>query len=168
MTAFRATRIVRSFVQHFGAAPERVFPLLCPVREHEWIEPWTCEVLHSDTGFAEKNCVFRTRPPGEPSDETWIVSSYGPPHRIEFVRFNTLRVMTYSIVLAREADGSTSATNEQVVTGLSEDGNAMLARLTDESFVMELRMGEAMLNHSLATGRCLPLAKALAKVRCPS
>ena len=165
MSEFTAKRIARSYVQHFKAPPERVFPLLCPVREYEWIEPWKCEVLHSDTGFAEKNCIFRTRFPGEDSDETWVVSSYEPPRRIEFVRFNALRVVCYSIVLAQHGDGSTSATNEQVLTGLNPEGNRLLDTLTDGGFVTELRMGEAMLNHYLSTGMRLALSEAIARVR---
>jgi hypothetical protein len=29
------------------AAPAQVFPLLCPVREYEWLPHWRCELLHS-------------------------------------------------------------------------------------------------------------------------
>ena len=51
---------------HFDvpATPDRVFPLLCPVREYEWIPGWECDVLHSVSGVAEEDCVFRTRFPG--------------------------------------------------------------------------------------------------------
>ncbi len=70
MTAFIAKKIKNRFVQHFHAPYSKVSPLLCPVREYEWIEPWQCEMLHSDSGFAEKNCVFRTDAPGEPPDDT--------------------------------------------------------------------------------------------------
>jgi hypothetical protein len=68
-----------------AAAPERVFPLLCPVREYDWIEEWTCKVLHSESGVAELDCVFRTLFDGEPM--TWVVSRYEPPIRIEFTCF---------------------------------------------------------------------------------
>lgn len=165
VSEFTARRITRTYVQHFLAPPEKVFPLLCPVREYEWIEPWKCEVLHSDTGFAEKNCIFRTRFPDDESDETWVVSSYEPPRRIEFVRFNAFRVVCYSIVLAQDGNGSTSATNEQVLTALNPEGNRLFETLTDESFVTEMRMGEAMLNHYLSTGVRLPLSEAIATVR---
>jgi hypothetical protein len=165
MADFKAKRIARRYVQHFQAAPERVFPVLCPVREYEWIEPWKCEVVHSDSGFAEKHCVFRTGPHGDEPGETWVISSYEPPTRIEFVRFNDLRVIDYSIVLEHEGDGLTSATNVQVLTALSLAGNELLETLTNERFVMELRMGEAMLNHYLSTGKRLALSEALARAQ---
>jgi len=69
VTNFTAMNIKSRFVQQFQAPPGKVFPLLCPLREYEWIEGWQCEMLHSDSGIAEKNCVFRTRFPGEPSDD---------------------------------------------------------------------------------------------------
>ena len=39
------------------APPEVVFPLLCPVREYEWLEDWTCEMVFSESGVAEEDCV---------------------------------------------------------------------------------------------------------------
>ena len=38
MTDFKAERVVKSYTMHLGAPPAEVFPLLCPVRETEWIE----------------------------------------------------------------------------------------------------------------------------------
>ena len=37
MTAFKGNRVVHEFIQTNPAAPERVFPLLCPVREADWL-----------------------------------------------------------------------------------------------------------------------------------
>ncbi len=63
LTARRAERtpLVRSYVQRIDASPEAVFPLLCPVREGEWLEGWaeTCEVIWSASGLAEPGCVVR-------------------------------------------------------------------------------------------------------------
>ncbi len=54
--------------------------------------------------------------------------------------------------------------NEQVTTSLSEEGNRLLLSLTEDSVVMELRMGAAMLNHYLSTGKRLPLSEAIASL----
>lgn len=161
MPNFTARKIKSSFVQQFQAPPGKVFPLLCPVREYEWIEPWQCEMLNTDSGVAEKNCVFRTRFPGETSDDVWVVSHYEPNVRIEFVRVNALRVMSLSISLKEDGDGKTRAVNEQLLVGLTEEGNQSLESLA-EGFSFEMRMGEAMLNHFLTTGKRLPLQDAVA------
>ena len=38
---------------HFDAPPDRVFPLLCPVREYDWIDGWECRMVYAETGVAE-------------------------------------------------------------------------------------------------------------------
>ncbi len=161
MTNFTARKIKSSFVQQFQAPPGKVFPLLCPVREYEWVEPWQCEMLNSVSGVAEKNCVFRTRFPGESSDDVWVISQYEPNTRIEFVRVNALRTMCLSIKLTDNGDGTTRAVNEQLLVGLTEQGNQSLDKMAD-SFSFEMCMGEAMLNHYLTTGKRLPFQDAVA------
>ena len=143
------------------APPGKVFPLLCPVREYEWIEAWQCEILNSESGIAEKDCVFRTRFPGESSDEVWIISLFEPNTKIEFVRVNALRTMCLSITLIANDDGTTRAVNEQLLVGLTEQGNQSLDKIA-ERFSFEMRMGEAMLNHYLTTGKRLSLRHAIA------
>ncbi len=161
MANFTARKIKSRFVQQLQAPPAKVFPLLCPVREYEWIEPWQCEILHSDSGIAEKNCVFRTRFPGDSSDDIWIISHYEPNTRIEFVRVNALRTMCLSITLTDNGNDTTSVVNEQFLVGLNEEGNQSLDHMAD-GFSFEMRMGEAMLNHYLTTGKRLPLQDAVA------
>ncbi len=163
MNEFIAERTIRSFVQKILARPATVFPLLCPVREYEWIEPWRCRLLHSNSGFAEKNCVFTTRSPGEASDDVWVISRYEPVHGIEFVRVNAMRVMCYSIELEDNGDGTTTVTNEQTLIGLNAGGNEFIRKeRNSDSFAFEMRMGEAMLNHYVVTGKRLPLKDAVA------
>lgn len=161
MANFTAKVIKSSFVQQFQAVPSKVFPLLCPVREYEWVEFWQCEVLHSDSGVAEKNCVFRTRFSGDASDDVWVVSRYEPNAKIEFVRVNAHRAMTLAISLTDNGDGATRAVNEILLVGLTEQGNQSLEAM-QQGFAFEMRLGEAMLNHYLATGRMLPMQDAAA------
>lgn len=58
-------------------------------------------------------------------------------------------------------DGTTRAVNEQLLVGLTEKGNQSLDSMAD-GFSFEMRMGEAMLNHYLTTGKRLPLQDAVA------
>jgi hypothetical protein len=58
-------------------------------------------------------------------------------------------------------DGTTRAVNEQLLVGLTEQGNQALDSMA-EGFSFEMRMGEAMLNHYLTTGKRLPLQDAVA------
>lgn len=150
-------RTVLRHTMHLDAPPEAVFPLLCPVREYEWIEPWTCELVYTRSGVAEPDCVFRTDFPDDGPPDTWVVSRHEPPARIEFVRVNPLRAMRYSITLAPEGSGRTRAEWQQVITGLGEEGDRLVAGLDDAAFVEEMRTLERLLNHFLATGERLSL-----------
>ncbi len=165
MIEFKAKKMTRRFTQRFLGTPERVFPLLCPTREYEWIEPWKCELLRSDSGFAEANCVFRTSVLTDGVEDVWVISHYEPCKRIDFVRLDGRRVMSYSIVLEAAADGTTSAHNTQVVTALNEEGNRILGGEADDAFAFEMRVGEMLLNHFLTTGKKLPIAEAIEAVK---
>jgi len=152
-----ATRLIRSHTMHLHARPHRVFPLLCPVREYEWIEPWACNVVHSRSGVAELDCVFQTNFPDDGPQDTWVVSRHEPPSRIEFVRVNGLRSMRYSIVLEPEGDVDTRAVWTQVITALGEAGARWLEQGNDALFTAKMTVLERRLNHFLTTGQCLSL-----------
>jgi hypothetical protein len=58
--AFVAKRQFHEYTGFISATPERVFPLLCPVREYEWLDSWHCRMVYSESGVAEDNCIFET------------------------------------------------------------------------------------------------------------
>ncbi len=154
--AFIPRRIINRGRQCYPAAPEQVFPLLCPVREYDWLEGWKCRVIWSDSGVAEENCIFSTEFADVGGAEIWTVSRYRPPREIEFVRFGRQELLIHlSIRLTPGADESTCADWTRVCTGLTPEGNALLANLTDAVYEGEMRMLERTLTHYLTTGRML-------------
>ena len=44
--------------QIWSASPEKIFPLLCPVREMDWIPEWAPKLVISDSGVMEPGCIF--------------------------------------------------------------------------------------------------------------
>jgi hypothetical protein len=154
LNGFTALRTVKVCTQHLLAPPAKVFPLLCPTKEYEWIEPWKCRLVHSESGFAEQDCIFITDFPNEGTD-TWVVSVYRPNEEIQFVRFNGLRTIRYSITLADNGDGTTTAEWKQIITGLNEEGNRLVDGLTDEAYRQRILGLERRLNHYLTTGKML-------------
>jgi hypothetical protein len=151
---FSALRTVKTCTQHLLAPPDRVFPLLCPTREYDWIEPWKCRLVHSESGFAEQDCIFVTDFPNE-GEDVWTVSVYRPNQEIQFVRFNGRRVIRYHITLTDNGDGTTQAEWKQVLTGLNEEGNRLIESVTDEAYQQRILGLERRLNHYLATGEML-------------
>ena len=149
------TRATRSYQMQIAATPARVFPLLCPAREYDWIDTWKCRMVYSDSGHAEPDCIFRTDFPADGPEDTWVVSRYEPSLLIEFVRVNPLRAVRYTITLHETEGGETKADWRQVITGLNAEGNSFVQRLEETAFRTRMAEVEKMLNHYLKTGRML-------------
>lgn len=145
-------RFARS--QTVSAAPEAVFPLLCPVREYDWIPGWECRLVYTASGAAELGCVFQTDRPGEGVD-TWLVSRFEPARRISFVRVNPLRTIHYDIRLTPREGGATRLDWEQEITAIDEAGDRHVAALREEDFAAMIDRLESMLDHYLRTGEAL-------------
>jgi hypothetical protein len=155
MSDFEAMRINVSYAMHLQASPDRVFPLLCPVREYEWIEPWECEVVYTQSGYAELGCIFKTNFPADVYPDVWVVSGYEPNEKIEFVRINAIRAMRFSIRLTDNGDETTTAIWEQIFTGLNPEGNELVKGITNEKYVEDRKLTELRLNHYLVKGEML-------------
>ena len=131
MTAFRGNRVVHEYVQNNPASAEKVFPLLCPVREGDWLPGWQYRLIYSVSGVAELGCVFTTpNPPGldASAETTWIVTDYDPAaFRIAYLWIIPGRIITeLRIQLAVAGQGATSTQIRYRYTGLSPEGNSEL------------------------------------------
>ena len=135
--------------------PEIVFPLLCPVREYEWIEPWKCDMIYSDSGFGEQDCVFQTDFPHDGPKDTWVLCRYEKPKLVEFVRVNGIRAIRYTITLRQIGDKKTESEWQQVITGLNDEGDKSVGSFSDGEFKHRMQMLKQMLNHYLTTGQML-------------
>jgi hypothetical protein len=144
----------RHYVYHeqlLNSTPDKIFPLLCPKREYEWIETWKCDILFSNSGFAELDCVFNTEFPGDVK-ETWVVDKFDKDKNIQFIRFSDIRVMRYCISLFNNNNGTTSAKWELIITSLNTEGNIYIEKFSDVDFANRVKALEKMLNHYLAKG----------------
>jgi hypothetical protein len=153
---FIARRVRFAYRQEHKAPASRVFPLLCPTKEYDWINTWRCNLIYSQTGYAEENCVFTTDFPGDGGRDTWVVINYRSDSSIQFVRVNDIRVIRYNITLKDNGDGTSSSEWEQVITGLNEEGNRFVIGLSQEGYAEEKKRLETMLNHYLQTGKPFP------------
>jgi hypothetical protein len=152
---FKADRKSVSYTMRLQASPEKVFPLLCPVREYEWIEPWECEIVYTQSGYAELGCIFKTHFPVDVYTDTWVVSRYELNERIEFVRTNAIRAMRFCVSLTGNADGTTTARWEQIYTGMNPEGNEHISGITNEKYVEDRKLTELRLNHYLVHAEML-------------
>ena len=147
----KAKRIVREYKTSIKARPEQIFPLLCPVREYDWIPQWQCTMIYSRSGVAELGCVFQTDFGDIYGAETWVVSHYEPDQKISFVRTGKIRTTRYEVALSSE-DGATSIQWRQEITGLTKEGDDAIESYTDEEFKKIMVPLNKMLAHYLKTG----------------
>jgi hypothetical protein len=155
MTRTNALRVTRAFVQTLCSRPEAVFPLLCPVREGDWLEGWDCRVVYSDSGVAEAGCVFTTAHHGD-TETVWYTTDHESPRRVRFVRvtpgFMTVEI---EILLAPLGRDGTQATIHYTYTALGPQGQDALERSTEEEWLQMMEWWERSMNHYLQTGERL-------------
>lgn len=161
--AFKARR--KNLVHRFTvkAEPKAIFPLLCPVREYDWIPFWKCRLIHSTSGRAEKDCVFRTFFLHR-GRETWTCYLYEPNECIGYLHIGGGRVTRVEVSLTPE-DQSTQITWSSTLTGLSWRGNRYIEKMSQPAYEGEIGALGAMLDQYVTTGVCMPKneAKALFK-----
>lgn len=155
-SSFKAKHISRSYEQTITADPARVFDLLCPVKEAEWLDGWDYTLLHSESGLAEEGCVFLSRQEGE-KDTIWIITKRDVQNReIEFVRTTPeSRIARLTIAVDEKAENMSKVKIIYVITALGEDGNKFLELFTQENFEAGMKFWEKSMNYYLETGKKL-------------
>lgn len=156
---FTARRTTRTYRQTINASPEEVFPLICPVREAEWLDGWQYAMIYSESGLVEEGAVFSTPHEGE-TDTVWIVTKHDPGRRqIEFVRFTPAsRTCVLRIAVGANGENSSFVDISYTYTGTTPAGNAFIESLTQEIFLEAVVFWEKSMNHFLATGKLLTRA----------
>jgi hypothetical protein len=159
LSNFAAKRVSYEYTQTNDAPPERVFPLLCPVREADWVPGWRYHLIYSESGVAEDGCVFST--PNDAGPETlWMVTHYDPAaFTIAYAWIEPGMIAAQiRIALSQVPGGKTSAHIRYLYTGLSPAGNAVLGRYTSEWFRGKMQSWEKAINHFLTNGALIPAA----------
>ncbi len=142
MKVMAPSRVTRTYVQKIQAPPEEVFPLLCPVRETEWVKGWDPIVVYSQSGLAEPDCIFLT---GNTEPESaWIITKRDPTEfEMEIIKLTPwTTVAKLNISLQQNEAGGTDATVTYTYTALSEAGEDFVNRYTEEYYIEFMRYWE--------------------------
>ena len=156
-SVFQVNRAVRTYRQTIDAEPDVVFPLLCPVREAEWLDGWDYKMIYSASGLVEEGAVFSTSNPGE-EDTIWVVTRHDPTaRRVEFARF-TPHSRTCYLTIAVSALGADRSHVDvsYSYTSIAPAGNRFLERWSESAFLDAVVFWERSMNHFLKTGEKLP------------
>jgi hypothetical protein len=131
---FLAKRIVREGTIVVNAPRKVVFPLLCPVRERDWLPGWQAELVYSESGLVEDGCLFRHQN-AQLGEELWVTSRHEPEQGIvEFVVFFPGLCVMKLAIAATAAAACTHLRWTRTYTGLNAQGNAAVAGLTETVF----------------------------------
>ena len=154
--SFQAKHVTRSYEQTINAAPSKVFDLLCPVKEAQWLDGWDYTLLHSESGLAEEGCVFLSRQEGE-KDTIWMITKRDVQSReIEFVRATPeSRIARLTIAVDEKKAQVSKVQITYVITALCEEGNHFLEAFTEDKFSEAMRFWEKSMNYYLETGETL-------------
>ena len=145
----KPVRVRRSYTQSIKGSPDDVFPLLCPVREVEWVQGWEPRLVISDSGVVERNCVFVT--PDQPSESIWVTTRCEPDHhRLEFIKVTPgLAVGRIEISLEAAGEGGTHAHVAYEYTALGYAGEKFVGRFTETHYEDFMKEWESELNSFL-------------------
>ncbi len=153
---FTAKRITRTYRQTINATPDRVFPLLCPVREAEWLDGWRYSMIYSQSGLVEEGAVFSTPTDGD-EDTVWICTRHDPAQRVvEFTRFTYASRVCVLRIAVSPRDGERSSVDvTYTYTAITAAGNVSIEGFTEHTFLGAVTFWERSMNHWLETGERL-------------
>ncbi len=154
---FNSRRITKEYRQTINAAPEKVFPLLCPVREADWLDGWRYNMIYSESGLVEEGAVFSTPYEGE-EDTVWIVTKHdSKTYKVEFARFTyNSRTCVLKIAVKSKDEISSFVDISYTYTGITDAGNNFIENFTEETFLEAVTFWEKSMNYFLETGARLP------------
>jgi hypothetical protein len=154
--SFKARHIIRSYAQTINADPSKVFDLICPVKEADWLDGWDCTLLYSKSGFAEAGCVFLSRQEGE-KDTIWMITKRDVENKVvEFVRATPeSRIARLTVSVKEMGEGRSRVVVTYDFTALSEAGNHFLEQYTEQAFIETMQFWEKSMNYYLETGKIL-------------
>jgi hypothetical protein len=172
MNSFKGRRVAHEYTQSNCASPDKVFRLLCPVREADWIPGWHYQLIYSESGVAELGCVFTTHDSAVESEKyssrgdqrgdrspvaTWICTEYDPAaFRVAYIWIKPGLVATELwIQLTAAENGATSSHIHFRYTGLSPEGNRQVESYDRQWFEAKMHGWETAINHYLATGEMI-------------
>ena len=156
MDVQRPVRATHTFTQQLDGAPDEVLPLLCPVREVEWVPGWLPRLVLSGSGVAERDCVFITpdAAAGADAEAVWTILSHDPPAgTVEMLKVTPGFLVVRVAIALRARGGGSDAEVSYQYTALSAAGEAYVRERSAEAYEEFMRAWEEALNRHLRLRR---------------
>lgn len=156
MSRFVAQHVTRSHTISLPAAAQLVFPLFEPLGEKHWAEGWDPEMLYPASGEAQVGTVFTTQHADEPT-KAWTIVVY-EREQAHVTYFNVLPSSHTSLidVHCEHAEAQASIAHiTYTLTALTPDGNAYLAKFTQEYYQDWISSWQKAISHYLLHGEMI-------------
>lgn len=147
-------RIVRKFSTILSSPPGEVFPLLCPVKEYDWIPAWQCRLIYSESGYAELGCVFSTDFKDHSGPEIWVVCTYEKNRLIGFVKTGAHCTTRYDVSLKQTLTGSTIRWAQEI-TSVDDQGDLIIDKMTEKVYDEKMKQINKLLDYYLLHGKSI-------------
>jgi hypothetical protein len=148
----KPARVIRTYTQKINGTAAQVFPLLCPVREADWIDGWDPEIVYSNSGAAEQDCIFITSIGDKKT--TWIMNRYEPENNyVEIIRYTENLLVVKLAIKLHESAGKTEAEITFYYNAINKAGEKELEKITEEYYKAFMKEWEDNMNHYLLTGK---------------
>jgi hypothetical protein len=156
MNIIKPRRAEHTFTQHLEATPDRVFGLLCPVREADWVQGWAPLLVVSESGIAERDCTFVTA--SLPSNSVWYIIRHEPEKLfVEMVKLSPgVTACRLTIQVRAASAGTSTAEVTYMHTSLGPEGDAFVEAFTRDHYARFMGDWEARLNYYLRHGSARP------------
>jgi hypothetical protein len=155
MKILKPTRATRTYTQSLIAPPSAVFPLLCPVREADWIQGWDPLLVVSSSGVAERDCVFVTS--AQPVDAVWYITRHEPErYFVEMIKTTPSVTVCRLTIELRPITTGCEASITYSHTSLGPFGDDFVASFTEDHYQKFMKDWEMKINHYLRHGTALP------------
>ncbi|MEO1241329.1 MAG: hypothetical protein AAFX54_05425 [Pseudomonadota bacterium] len=123
------------------ADPDKVFALMCPVREYEWEPGWTTNLILSESGLVEEGCVFTT-PAGasigsnvKSREAIWVTPIHDRnTRRLMMIKVTPDECVTRLDIAVDETPAGSSVTTSYQHTALTEAGRTVVDQHTEVRF----------------------------------
>ncbi len=127
---------------HVKGACKSVFKAFCPEAEKKWVSGWESTMLYSESGIAEKHCVFTTTQPNM-RETVWLCSVYDVGREVEYVRTIPGQLISVINITTRQLSEDTECMVKYIHTALTEAGTQyLLSQLSQEQFIEQIASWE--------------------------
>ncbi|KUO49830.1 MAG: hypothetical protein APF76_00880 [Desulfitibacter sp. BRH_c19] len=149
-------KLIQKYQQTLAGTKEEIFPLLCPVREKEWLQDWDYNMIYSESGYAEKGCMFETN--NNYGSYRWIMTKHDSDNfGIQFVKTTKENIVVIiDIDLKEKNERLTYCKIQYTFIAIGEEASEhMYKENTEEHFNEHMKKWEDSLNYYLKHGEML-------------